>query len=294
MDVVKLRSWGLYKRTPEYANDHPPLIKTIYNAPISVNRKPKAIAFDLDETLGSFADLYELWITLELPAKTQFTFNQLLDLYPEFLRVDILSILGFIRTKIESGQCLPIYIYTNNQCEDLNWVEQIVIYLELRAPGSPVKIFARPICAYKINNRRVDPTRTTHNKTYQDFVKCSMLTHTDLCFVDDQWHPKMKHRRVYYIQPPPYFHGMKRKYIVNRFLESNISKLCDPYLVSRLYSFDSDKIHPDAATTVKLKQEQEISNRMMYYIREFFFVSLRRCSTKKRRESIGGFTRKKR
>jgi len=293
MDVVKLRSWGLYKRTPEYAKDNPPLIKTIYNAPVSANRKPKAIAFDLDETLGSFADLYELWRTLDPPAKTQFTFNQLLDLYPEFLRVDILSILGFIRTKLESGQCLPIYIYTNNQCEELNWVEQIIIYLELRAPGSPIQIFARPICAYKINNRRVESNRTTHSKTYQDFVKCSMLTHTDVCFVDDQWHSKMKHRRVYYIQPPPYFHGMNRKNIVDRFLQSNVSKFSNPSLVSRLYLLEMDVNHLSSGLPT-LKQEHEISQKMMYYVREFFLVSLRRCSTKKCRTFIGGFTRKKR
>ena len=290
MDAVRLRSWGLYKRTPECAKD--PLVKTIYNAPNNITLKPKAVAFDLDETLGSFADLYELWVTLEPHAKTQFTFNQLLDLYPEFLRVDILSILGFIRTKIESGQCLPIYIYTNNQCEDMNWVEHIIIYLELRSPGSPIKIFAMPICAYKINNRRVEPNRATHHKTYQDFVKCSMFTHTDLCFVDDQWHPKMKHRRVYYIQPPPYFHGMSRKEIVNRFLQSSTSKMCNPYLVSRLNTLDFEEFCQTPSG--KIKQDREISQKMMYYIREFFFVSLRRCSTKKRRTFIGGFTRKKR
>ena len=65
----------------------------------------KVIAFDLDETLGSFIDLDILWRTLkglEKQYDIEVDFNKLLDLYPEFLRYGILSILEFLYQKKKS------------------------------------------------------------------------------------------------------------------------------------------------------------------------------------------------
>ena len=47
------------------------------------------VAFDLDETLGSFVNLEVLWYSLQHFTKKYepTNFNSLLDLYPEFLRV---------------------------------------------------------------------------------------------------------------------------------------------------------------------------------------------------------------
>ena len=268
---------GLFRRACERSSN--PLVKTIYNAANVHNLKPKAVAFDLDETLGSFFDLYLIWSNLEEEYKTQPIFNALLNVYPEFLRSDLFCILEFLKTKIENGRCLPIIIYTNNQCEDPFWVEQILTYLESRINAT---IFARPICAYKINHRRVEPNRTTHEKTYRDFIKCSMLKRTDVCFVDDQTHEKMKQPRVYYIQPPPYFHGLSRHEIIDRIPLTGI------HIPQNVFTTVE---HPFAYSE---KREREITNKMMYYIREFFFVSSKRCITKKTRNHVGGFTRKKR
>jgi len=143
------------------------LIYTSTNRP-STNQ-PKAIAFDLDETLGSFSDFYSIWARLEPNMKTQAIFNDIMDLYPEFLRVGILSILRYVKGKQDAGVCLPINIYTNNQCEDVAWIYKLVEYLEWQiVPGKEVKLFARPICAYKIKGRVVEQKRTTHEKTYGD------------------------------------------------------------------------------------------------------------------------------
>jgi len=42
----------------------------------------KVIIFDLDETIGSFSDLYTLWKTIEKHTQYVIDFNALLDLYP--------------------------------------------------------------------------------------------------------------------------------------------------------------------------------------------------------------------
>ena len=57
----------------------------------------RVIAFDLDETLGSFSDLEILWSSLQHFTKKYepINFNSILDLYPEFLRYGIIPILDF-------------------------------------------------------------------------------------------------------------------------------------------------------------------------------------------------------
>jgi hypothetical protein len=71
----------------------------------------KVITFDLDETLGSFGDLYILWDGLQMYIKNntepnneeenpnESMFYMLMDLYPEFLRYGILNILDFLYHK---------------------------------------------------------------------------------------------------------------------------------------------------------------------------------------------------
>ena len=58
----------------------------------------RVIAFDLDETLGSFSDLEILWSALQCFTKEYepINFNSILDLYPEFLRPNILNILSYL------------------------------------------------------------------------------------------------------------------------------------------------------------------------------------------------------
>jgi hypothetical protein len=227
---------------------------------------PKAVAFDLDETLGNFSDLYKLWKT-----QSDLEFTRLLDLFPEFLRVGILDVLRFLKNKIETGECHPIYIYTNNQC-GTEWVEMIVAYFEQKTGIQ----FARPICAYKIGNRRIEPNRTTHEKTYDDFVRCSMLNIPfELCFVDDRNYGAMRRSKVYYIQPPPYFHPLTKDEID-----------------ARLLTGKRPAIEPKGP---RYKREQDITNKVMYYLREFFLMNLLRSGrgrTRKRKFRIG--TRKRR
>jgi hypothetical protein len=269
-------------------------VKLIYKSHASSTNLPKAIAFDLDETLGSFSDFYSIWARLETYMKTQQVFNGIMDLYPEFLRVGILSILRYIRDKQESGHCLPIYIYTNNQCEDVNWIYRLIDYLECLVHSTangdpPAKIFARPIFAFKIGERRIEPGRTTHEKTYSDFVRCSMLsTSHELCFVDDVYYKKMKHKRVFYIQPPPYVQSVPYREVLRRFLESDIYRQLYPDRNMNLLS-----VGDYTCNIAEEQEERKITNKIMYHIREFFLVGTRKNSTKRRKPKLGNFTRRK-
>jgi hypothetical protein len=268
-------------------------VKVIYTSTSKRGRiLPNVIAFDLDETIGSFSYFHSIWARLEPDMRTQDTFNEIMDLYPEFMRVGILSILRYIRVKQQSGACLPIYIYTNNQCEDTKWIYYLMEYVESRV--GVANLFARPIFAFKIGDRKIEPGRTTHEKTYSDFVRCTMLsTSHELCFIDDVYHKKMKNRRVYYIQPPPYVHSVPYREVIQRFVTSDIYKtlypdkdICEPILSNILPNEHTFSEEQD-------REECKITNKIMYHIREFFLITSRRRFTKKRVSKLGNFTRKK-
>ena len=46
---------------------------------------------------------------------TQDNFNKLLDLYPEFLRPNIINILRYLKNKKKTNCCQKMMIYTNLQ-----------------------------------------------------------------------------------------------------------------------------------------------------------------------------------
>ena len=67
----------------------------------------KIVVFDMDETLGYYMELGMFYDALKSYIKTyniplttdQVLFNKVLDLFPEFLRPNIINILNFLKTK---------------------------------------------------------------------------------------------------------------------------------------------------------------------------------------------------
>ena len=302
-----------YKRMPENARYVPSMTK-VYDKH-GQRQPPKVVAFDLDETIGSFADLYLIWKTIFTKdiyrgnvdrTITQKIFNDLLDLYPEFLRYGILHILEFIKTKIQTGESHRIYLYTNNQCDysvwtknaccpnPTEWVEMIIVYLNMKI-NTKETIFAKPICAFKINNQVIEPLRKTTTKTHSDFLKCSVLPKTtEICFIDNTFYDKMCHDKVYYIQPPPYVHSLTRTDIISRFVNSTLHT----HLIQRTdYQYSTflaefPTLQCEHFTHVN-KINHETYIKMMYYIKEFFCMTTQPVHTRKRNLHIGKFSRKK-
>jgi hypothetical protein len=313
---------------------------------------PKVVVFDLDETIGCFSDLYLIWTAIfntEIykgptnPHIVQSIFNELLDLYPEFLRYGILHILDFIRTKIQNGESHCIYLYTNNQCDFVacpdsrynkppsptEWVEMIIVYLNMKI-GATNTIFAKPICAFKIGSRIIEPLRESRRKTHSDLLKFAVLPkNTEICFVDDAYHPQMVHNRVYYVQPPPYVHELSQTAIIDRFMVSALytklnnlhygdcwfesanrstitnlpvsTGLCPRNdarsFVGELDCSRTKRSSDDDRSFVgelsRIEHNKEVYHKMMYYIKEFFCISAKKQPTRKRQPRIGKFTRKK-
>ena len=71
-------------------------------------KSKRVMVFDLDETLGSFGDLYILWSGVKHIHKNFEQFDKLLDLYPEFFRYGIMTILEFLYEKKKTKELLEV------------------------------------------------------------------------------------------------------------------------------------------------------------------------------------------
>jgi hypothetical protein len=187
----------------------------------------KIVVFDLDETLGYFMELGMFWDALKgyikhekLKISTdQNLFNDILELYPEFLRPNIIEILNYLKKKKEKNHCDKLMIYTNNQ-GPTEWAKYIMHYFEKKIN---YKIFDQIIAAFKIQGKRVEVCRTTHMKTHTDLIKCSKIPeNTQICFLDDVFYPDMSNDKIYYINVKPYTYDLSFDDMISRCINSGI------------------------------------------------------------------------
>jgi hypothetical protein len=270
-----------------------------FSTNIAFKPVPVVIAFDLDETLGSFSDLDILLRTIISFQKTKnIDFNQLLDLYPEFLRYGIILILEFIYNKKKKGICDKVYIYTNNQCSQ-EWCKMIAKYFDYKLKTTS-ELFDKTICAFKINNKIVEFSRTTNNKTHKDFINCTLLPKkTKICFIDNTYFYEMNNDRVYYIQPASYIHHLSKNAIIDRFMNSTLcNDLIDKekqYILADLlyiqFSKEGNVFFPP--TKEIYENDIYISQKIMYHIKEFFYLTQKKNRTRKIKYPAGRFTRKR-
>jgi hypothetical protein len=188
----------------------------------------KIVVFDLDETLGYFSEFSMFWDSLCHYAKTngspnltQKDFNNTLDLFPEFLRPNIINILKYLKQKKESNVCHKVMIYTNNNGPK-EWCQSIVNYFETKIDA---KIIDQIIAAFKVNGKQIELFRTTYKKTYTDLIKCTKLpVNTEICFLDDIFHPDMVNENIYYINVKPYYYDLVFEEMLKRFLNTKLGK----------------------------------------------------------------------
>lgn len=184
----------------------------------------KVVVFDLDETLGYFIEFgifYELlikYLNVSVSDRSKI-FCSLLEIYPEVLRPNILTVFKYLKTKKKNGLCSKILIYTNNQGPK-EWTRMIQQYIHSKLNYD---LFDKIIGAFKINGKIQEVCRTTSDKTTPDLVRCAKLPpKTQVCFIDDVYYENMDD--VYYIKVNPYIHNISINVMVNRFLTSSLSQ----------------------------------------------------------------------
>lgn len=269
---------------------------------ITALKSQKVIVFDLDETLGSFSDLNILWnkifnkINICENDNDQEIFNEVLDLYPEFFRTNIFSILKYLYKKKKNGECKKVFIYTNNICGN-KWCDMIVGYIHYKMRIAPEVLFDDIIESYHFDSRR-----TNRHKTYNDFVSCAMLSkNLNIGFIDNESHSKMKHEKVYYIKPRSYIHPYSRNEIADILTNSHIYKRqianreFETEFMKSIRNYNSEIYSNYNIVDIEnhIEENKMVSKKIMYYLKEFFYTNkFKKPKTQKINLNIGRFTRK--
>jgi len=256
----------------------------------------KIVVFDLDETLGYFVELGMFWDSLKEFIRykqikltiDQNLFNNVLDLYPEFLRPNIIETLNYIKHKKQKNHCDKLMIYTNNQ-GPMEWAKYITTYFETKIN---YKLFDQIIGAFKVRGKIVEVCRTTHSKTYTDLIKCTKIPETtEICFLDDVFHPDMSNEKIYYINIKPYTYDLDFSEMIKRILNKGI---LDPDInITEFKSFMLTFLKKYNYVYVKKTEETQnidkiLSKKILQHLHIFFKKKPNNASTNKtkRRKNI--------
>lgn len=236
-----------------------------------MKKVPIVLVFDLDETLGSFSQLSNAKYLIEKIENRKLKkeeFYELLDNNKECLRPGIIDILKYVVNKRNNGYCDSIMIYTNNQGYR-EWVYLISDYFSFKVGE---KVFDQIIAAFKVNGVRLEPGRTSHDKSYDDFIRCTKLpSSTQVCFCDDVEHKKMEHKNVFYINIKPYTYRLPipiflQRYYKGKKMENNLEYIYQKY--NNIYG--ANIWYGGYKSTDEQELDKVISKYLLKRIDEFF------------------------
>jgi len=254
-----------------------------------MNKPLKIVVFDLDETLGYFTEFGIFCDCLNKYFKnseySNTHFNELLDLYPEFIRPRILNTLKYLKSKKMENKCYKVMIYTNNQ-GDKQWAINIKKYFDNKVN---YELFDKIIAAFKVRGKQVEIDRTSHDKTMDDFVRCTKLPdNIEVCFIDDLYHVGMVDEKVYYINVKPYKHQLSMEKMIDTFLDSTLGdKVREKEHFITSIQYECKKYNYKISE--KMTQEQEIDEiigkRMLQHLKQFFYEKTNKTFKKRKIEN---------
>jgi len=215
-----------------------------------------------------------------------------LDLFPEFLRTNIFKILKYVKKKKISGACDYVMIYTNNNGPNY-WANIIKSYIHKKLN---YELFDQIIRAFKVNGQIVEVCRTSHSKSYKDFLSCTKLpSNTQMCFVDDQHHPEMEHDNVWYIYVQPYTYNLKYDEIIGKYFKENVELFnqfnkSENDFINYMSKLSSDDLEYLDKTKVEKNIDVLISKKIENNIKKF--LGEKSKNTRKQRKQTKNRTRR--
>jgi hypothetical protein len=164
----------------------------------------KSIAFDLDHTIGYFKQFIHILNQISID-KTNDSYHDLFDLFPEYFRPNIFSLFEYLLLKRNEKKIKYIILYTNNN-NDI-FVNKVIEYINYKLSA----IF------FDIVITTTHPKRKNKDKNYNDLIECTNLNQdATICFIDDKKHANMICKSVFYIRCEPYIYSIYPNEIYNR------------------------------------------------------------------------------
>ena len=120
--------------------------------------------------------------------------------------------------KKKEKKCQKVMIYTNNQ-GPRSWAENIAKYFDHKLNTI---VFDDIVAAFKVDGKVVEAGRTSHDKSVEDLLRCTQIPkNAKICFLDDRYHPRMKHSNVFYINAKPYTHSFAFREMADRYYNTH-------------------------------------------------------------------------
>lgn len=259
----------------------------------------KFIIFDLDETLGYFKQLYYIFSVLKkINASfniSQPIFNRVVDLYPEFLRPNILEILLYLKQQKQFNRNTYLIIYTNNTHP--NWTRYIQSYIEykLAPPLQEEKEEAEEAVSSSsssslfdkiIHAQKHDACRQHQRKNLDDLFRCiDYSSNSPICYIDNEFHPGMKSRQTHYCKLSGYVHNLSITVVADRLKTSGLLEEIIPgihdTIFTNIYRHYCENKYTKSLSDAEYRYEVRMSQELMVKIRNFFMNS----TTHKRRHT---------
>jgi len=260
------------------------------------NIKPKKIVvFDLDETLGSFNEIGIFWEALEhyhghnLNKETLF---DVLDIFEDFLRPNILKILEFVKEQKLKNLCDHVMIYTNNQGPK-SWVKMLSDYFNMKLNYD---LFDKIIAAFKIRDKIIEMCRTSHSKSVEDLIRCTKIpNNTEICFIDDQFHPLMEQDNVYYINVKPYVFSLPYETMAEHYYSACLKKTQadkSTFVNSIVNTMNRYNYIVQLKSELEQNTDKVVSKQLLIHLENFFKKS-RSKNTRKQQAVIKSKTTRK-
>jgi hypothetical protein len=262
----------------------------------NTNIKPlKIVVFDLDETLGYFTELGIFWDSLEQYYGHNLFKDKLfevMDLFQEFIRPNIIKILEYVKEKKQNNQCDHVMIYTNNQGPK-SWVKMLSEYFNNRLD---YELFDKIIAAFKVRNKVIEMCRTSHEKSVDDLIRCTKIPpNAEICFIDDQYHSLMEQDNVYYINVKPYtynlpFEEMAERYF-NRYIQDDDNK--DKFIKFIVTNMKKYNFIVKQKSDIEQSADGVVGKQLLIHLENFFKKGRTKNTRKKKTHAKHSNTRKK-
>jgi hypothetical protein len=209
---------------------------------------------------------------------TQNDFIAIIELYPEFIRPNIVSILNYIKNKKNNKECDKVLIYTNNRGSK-EWVNYIKGYFEYKLKST---LFDNIIYTSKTTDSRENATKTKiekHDKNITEIIKYTQLPKDiKICFLDNTYYPNMNSTNVYYIKLNSYIHKLSYETMIGRFMNAKLElyHLLDKFsnkqnfIEFMIKNMNNFKFTYIGKTKTEYEIDKTITKEIMLYLQLFF------------------------
>lgn len=251
-----------------------------------INKSHNIVVFDLDETIGNFTELSIFWEALNKYSSDTLShedFFKLLDTFPEFLRPNINNILKYLIKQKRNNKCDSIMIYTNNQ-GNKKWITMITKYFDYKLQE---QTFDKIISAFKVRGKQIELCRTSHDKSVSDLFRCTKIPeNTQICFIDDQLHPLMKHDNVYYINVKPYKFSLDYHIMADIYFTKNVKTNDKKEFVDFITNYmNKSGFLIEKKDEIEHKVDKTISKKLLIHLKDFFGNDKETKRIKRRRKN---------